>query len=76
MKFGQPTSHGLVSNGYERRYDSSMFRYIFVPGGFSARDYGIVAVCSLSLFVVVCGNHGKIHSDFSEILSVDSLWPN
>ena len=28
-----------------------MFKEFFVPGGFSARDYGIVAVCSLS---VVC----------------------
>ena len=35
MKFCQSTSYGLVSYGYERHYDPSIFRPIFVPGGFS-----------------------------------------
>ena len=30
LKFCQPTSHGLVSYRYERRYDSSIFRHIFI----------------------------------------------
>jgi len=33
--------------------------FLVVPGGFSARDYGIAVVRSLSVVVVVCrrGNH-------------------
>ena len=65
LKFCQPTTYGLVSYGFKRHYDPSIFRHIFVPGGFSARDYGIAFVCSLSvclLFVVSTVNHEISHS--------------
>ena len=79
MKFCQSTSYGLVSYGYERHYDPS----ILSVADLSATDYGIAAECSLSVClcvcVFVCVNHEnllKFHSDFFEILQVDSLWPN
>ncbi len=40
------------------------WKWVFVPGGFSARDYGMVAVCSL----FVCR---RLHHEISsEVLSV------
>ena len=55
---------------------------IFVPGGFSARDYGIAFVRSLSVCYVLCVVVAtmkyllKFHSDCFEILSADFLWPS
>ena len=52
---------------------------LFVPGGFSARDYGIVAVCSLFVcsFVVSTMKYLlKFYSDWFEILSADFFWPS
>ena len=54
---------------------------VFVPGGFSARDYGIAVVRSLSvvclLFVVATMKYLlKFHSDCFETLSADFLWPS
>ena len=54
---------------------------LFVPGGFSARDYGIAVVRSLSVvvcsFVVATMKYLlKFHSDCFEILSADFLWPS
>ena len=30
LKFCQPTSYGLVSYGFKRHYDPSIFRHIFI----------------------------------------------
>ena len=52
--------------------------FFFVPGGFSARDYGIAVVRSLSVVVVVATMKYllKFHSDCFETLSADFLWPS
>ena len=58
----------------------SFSSFLFVPGGFSARDCGIGVVRSLS--VVVCSFVAtmkyllKFHSDCFETLSADFLWPS
>ena len=55
------------------------FDDFFVPGGFSARDYGIAVVRSLSVVVVGVSTMKyllKFHSDCFEILSADFLWPS
>ena len=59
---------------------AALIRVVFVLGGFSARDYGIAVVCSLSvccLCVVSTMKYLlKFHSDCFEILSADLLWPS
>ena len=41
------------------------FRIFFVPGGFSARDYGMAAFCSLSVVCVCVCLHHEISTELS-----------